>query len=349
MLVVDDARPGEKNRRSSLDAFEHVANKPIAHHVLDNLESAGVREVVVASSAERAGAVHACLAARDSASRLHLQHVEKRGPLDLASALELAAPTVGDAPCVVHLANGLLDEPLMPLFGRLCDDSPDVVLVVHQAPSAEEHLSPATQQMLHIAELDPSRAALAMAGVSFFGPRALSQISGVPLAAGREVDLTLLGERIAAAGGSFHVRIADAWCRYAGDTRDLLELNRIALDGLQADQRRPDNNGNSIEGRVWIHERADVRASVIIGPAIIGPGARVHDAYIGPYTSVGDKAQIEGAEIERSIICPGASIMHIGGRLVASVVGRNARIFRDFSLPRAMRLRVGDGTEVALC
>lgn len=40
---------------------------------------------------------------------------------------------------------------------------------------------------------------------------------------------------------------------------------------------------------------------------------------------------------------------HVGGRLVASVVGRDARVFRDFSLPRALRLRVGDGTEAALC
>jgi hypothetical protein len=42
-------------------------------------------------------------------------------------------------------------------------------------------------------------------------------------------------------------------------------------------------------------------------------------------------------------------VMHIGGRLVASIVGHDARVFRDFSLPRAMRLRVGDGNEVALC
>jgi hypothetical protein len=31
------------------------------------------------------------------------------------------------------------------------------------------------------------------------------------------------------------------------------------------------------------------------------------------------------------------------------VVGREARVFRDFSMPRAMRLQVGDGDEVALC
>jgi hypothetical protein len=58
--------------------------------------------------------------------------------------------------------------------------------------------------------------------------------------------------------------------------------------------------------------------------------------------------RIEGAEIEDSIVLPGASIMHIGGRISASVVGRNARIFRDFTLPRALRLQVGDGARVAL-
>ena len=43
------------------------------------------------------------------------------------------------------------------------------------------------------------------------------------------------------------------------------------------------------------------------------------------------------------------SRMQPSGRLVASIVGHHARIFRDFSMPRALRLQVGDGDEVALC
>lgn len=86
-----------------------------------------------------------------------------------------------------------------------------------------------------------------------------------------------------------------------------------------------------------------------MGPTVVGPGANITDAYIGPYTSIGAGARIEGAEIERSIILQGASIRHVGGRLIASVVGRDARVFRDFSLPRALRMRVSDGDEVALC
>ena len=78
------------------------------------------------------------------------------------------------------------------------------------------------------------------------------------------------------------------------------------------------------------------------------PDAEISDAYIGPYSSIGAKVVIENAEVEHSIILPGASIKHLGGRLEASVVGPGARIFRDFRLPRALRLNVGEGAEIAL-
>lgn len=350
VLVFEDVR-AQRNCVASArpTGLEEVANQPIAHHVIDTLEAASVEEVIVVSSTEVAADVRASLEARRKSGSARLSYVDRPMRLDLAQGLGLAAPLVGEAACVAHVANGLLEEPIAPLIDRLQEGLPDLLLVVHQVPTPDEHLSSATLQMLRIAELHPDRAGLAMSGVSVFGPGALAKVGGLPLRVGTDVDLTGVGERIAATGGSFQVRVADCWCRYTGDTRDLLELNRMALDGLRAEPRRPDNHGNTIEGRVWIDERADVRASVIIGPALIGPSAHVKDAYIGPYTSVGPGARIEGAEVERSIISAGASIMHVGGRLVASVVGRDARIFRDFSLPRAMRLKVGDGTEVALC
>ena len=350
MIVVEDAGSGPGCRRPDrVGALEHIANRPIAHHVLDMLEAAGVKDVVVASSVERVADVRECLSGRDHRDSARLRYVDGAAPLDLAGALRLAAPIVDDAPCVVHLASGLLGEPLAPFIDRLRGEAPDAVVIVHQGSAPDEHLSAATQDMLHLAELDPKRDGLGMAGVWLFGPGALRHAATATWRAGGDVDLTTVAERIEASGGSFHVRLVEAWHRYAGDPLDLLELNRIALDRVETDLHRPNNNGNRIEGRVRIHESASVRASVIVGPTVIGPDARIADAYIGPYTSVGAGAQIEGAEIERSIISDGASVMHVGGRLVASVVGRDARVFRDFSLPRALRLRVGDGTVVALC
>lgn len=331
------------------EALEHVANKPIPHHVLDVLEAADVQEVIVASSAELAGDVRQCLAARQQRTGLRLRFVERPAPLSFGDALRLAAPIVGRAPCIVHVGTGLLGETLEPVMARLRSRSPDAVVTVHEGGGPDRRLNVATEVMLQAGEFHASRAPLRMAGICLFGPGALRCASTAEWRAGNDVDLTGVAERVIAAGGSFYALPVNSWRRYAGDPLDLLELNRIALDRLDGDLCRTNDQGNRIEGRVWIHERATVRASVIVGPVVIGPGARVEDAYIGPYTSIGAGARIEGAEIERSIIAAGASITHVGGRLVASVVGRNARIFRDFSLPRALRLRVGDGTEVALC
>lgn len=337
---------GESACAGLRSAFELVANRPIAHHVVDSLCEAGVEQVVVACSARLAREVREGLRQYERQSGPRFRYFVERGPVNLGEALTLAARVVGDEPCIVHLASGLIDESLAPFAQRL-GDAPDVVLMVHQSPHVSERLSPATQQMLHLAELDPARAGLGVAGAFLFGPGALRQVHGAEWRAGEEVDLTSLGERVRAAGGTLDVRLVSGWRSFAGEPTDLLELNRMALDRLPGDTRRPLGNDNRIEGRVQVHASAQVRSSVIIGPAVIGPDACIVDAYIGPYTAIGARARVEGAEIERSIIAAGASVMHVGGRMEGSVVGRDARIFRDFSVPRALRLRVGEGTEVA--
>lgn len=345
VVVVEDGVPTPLSRdRTRVPALEQVANRPILDHVLDALHLAGVEDVLVTASTGVADEVRDLLDPRDD---LAIEYLEQAAPLDLAGALRLAAPVVRDAPCIVHRASGLLDEPLTRFVNQL-RKTPDALLVVHQASSPDEHLSPATQDMLHLAEFTADHA-LGMAGVWLFGAGAMPIVGSSTWDALSDVDLTTLGARISAAGGTFHAELAETWRQYQGHPLELLDLNRIVLDRLESGMRRPSNNGNRIEGRVWIHEAASVQASVIVGPTVIGPGARITDSYIGPYTSIGERARVEGAEVERSIISPGASVQHVGGRLVASVVGRNARVFRDFSLPRALRLRVGDGTEVALC
>ena len=71
-------------------------------------------------------------------------------------------------------------------------------------------------------------------------------------------------------------------------------------------------------------------------------------SYIGPYTAIGANTEIEGVEIVHSIVSEGVQIKHVSGRIERSTIGRRASIFRDFRLPRAMRLHVGEGVEVAL-
>ncbi len=350
VVVVDDGdcAPGLL-RSSGLSASEQIANRPIVHHVVEALESAGATEVVVATSRRLAADVKACLSNRASRSGASIRYVDRLGPMNLAAALRVAAPLIGSASCIVHPANGLLGEQLDSVTARLSDDVPDVVVLVDRG-SGTEYSPPARRtDVSNVIELTKGRNSLDETALCMFGTGALLRATSALPCAGGDIDLTLLERQISAAGGDLQVLQAGSWRRYTGDPFDLLELNQIALERLDVEHQWLPPGGNKIEGRVQIAEDAVIRQSVIVGPSLIGPRAQIVDAYIGPYTSIGAGARVEGAEVERSIIGAGASVTYVGGRLAISVIGRNARVFRDFSLPRALRLQVGDGTIVALC
>jgi glucose-1-phosphate thymidylyltransferase len=87
---------------------------------------------------------------------------------------------------------------------------------------------------------------------------------------------------------------------------------------------------------------------VVRGPAVIAAGAQLTDAYIGPYTSIGQNVRIERSEIEYSIVLEGSQISDLGARLEASLIGKHSQITRTNGMPRTFRLLVGDNCEISL-
>jgi glucose-1-phosphate thymidylyltransferase len=351
LVVADTGSPrGAVRKRTAIRALEHVGNQAIAHHVCEGLASAGVAEIIVVSSPAGVQDIREAInpARRGSGPTIRYM-ADEAGVGDIYDGLRSAAPLVGESPCIVHCADGLLEHALDDLLDWARAPEPGLLLVLHRSAAPRDRLSTATIEALAVPEAVGTGSGLGLAGVCLVGPGALLGAQASLSATAERSGLVALAQAMTAAGGGFETRVVDFWRRYDGDPLDLLELNRVVLDRLSADIRPAAHDDSRVEGRVQVHESACVQSSVIVGPVVIGPRARIADAYIGPYTSVGAEARIEGAEIERSIISPGATVRHVGDRLLASVVGRNARVFRDFSLPRALRLRVGDGTEVALC
>ncbi len=333
-------------------SLQRVANRPIIAHVLDALIAAGVGEIAVLTPPEPAEEIKACIESHGPTNG-EVRYLVQDHAADAAGALGAIAEFANGAPAIFHRADGILAQPLAPFLGLLGQESSDIVLLMVQGARNVESLGPVAQRVIRVAELDPANAALGMAGVCVLGAGALDHLCdhGVNGAFAGGIELGAIAELLLAReDGHPHVRVVREWHAFDGLARDLLDMNRVMLDALDYDVCTPQGDGsNRFEGRVFIDATASVTSSVICGPAIVGPGAHVADSYIGPHTSIGEGVRVEGAEIERSIVFTGASILHVGGRLVASVVGRDARVFRDFSVPRALRLQVGDGDEVALC
>lgn len=345
LVVVPPPPPRFLSRASH--ATDRVANRPIACHAVESLAAAGVDDVAIVAPAAALHEVRESVES-DLAAATHVTYLPQRHRTDLLGAISTAEDFVNDSPAIVHLADGLLGQQLNGLVhGRDPDDLPDLLLLLHRGEPAHGGLEPATQRLLGLTELNGHGARLAVAGVCAFGPGALQRAARATDAAD-PADLITIAEHLASGGRSLEAEVVRSWRRYRGDPIDLLELNRIVLDQQIAHGELIDRGDNRIEGRAVIHPTAEVRSSIILGPCIIGANARVSDSYIGPYTSIGARTEIEGAEIVRSIIAEDVCIKHIGGRIEGSTIGRHATIFRDFGLPRAMRLHVGEGVELAL-
>ena len=107
-------------------------------------------------------------------------------------------------------------------------------------------------------------------------------------ASGRgELEITDAIQYLIDHGQAVHPHVIEGWWKDTGKLEDLLEANRIVLDTLTP---RMDGvvEDSELTGRVVIEPEARVVRSVVRGPAIIGRAAVIENAYVGPFTAVGD-------------------------------------------------------------
>jgi glucose-1-phosphate thymidylyltransferase len=321
-----------------------VANRTLLCHALDWLAQAGVREAAVIVPQELAGPARDAVAGGRRA--LRVSWVEQLPDESLAYVLgDLTGFLDGEA-FVLHLGDSLAKQSLRSLTAGRTDCDTEALLVVNESLGVELAQVVQLRAAVGGGPARPRPLRSDSAGVAVLGPGALDGAANLDL--DPEHALEALVERVQQRGGRVALCGVTDWWRFRGGTEALLEGNRFALEGLRADYDRSQAIDSKFQGAVVVHPEARIRSSVVRGPAIIGARARLRDAYVGPYTSIGDDVAIEGAEIEHSVVLPGASISHLGGRLEASVIGPKSRVFRDFRLPRALRLTLGEGAEVSL-
>jgi glucose-1-phosphate thymidylyltransferase len=321
-----------------------LANRALLGYALDWLAQAGVREAAVVVNQERAA--EAREAVRPGRRTLEVSWIEQLPDESLGHVLgDLTGFLDGEA-FVLHLADSLAKQSLRSLTAGRAECDTEALLVVNESRGAE---LAQVVQLRAAAGGGPERPRPLRhdsAGVAVLGPGALDRVADSHL--DPDQVLETLTEWIRRRGGRVGTCRASDWWRFRGGTEALLEGNRFALEGRRADYEPARVADSSVQGPVIVHPEARIRSSVLRGPAIVGARARLRDAYVGPYTSIGEDVVVEGAEIEHSVVLPGASIRHVGGRLEASVIGPRSRVFRDFRLPRAMRLTLGEGAEVCL-
>ena len=343
VIVIDCSKSGG-------DSWLHllpVANRPLVLRILDSLIEAGVGGVALAAEPELVLRLRGVLDA-GGPWPFEPRHVRCRPSDGLPGTLRAAAGLCPDNPLLLHWGCGVFSSSLGRRLGSLRPGRNDAFLLVEESRSGSPVVDLAAERLAALSGGSQSRSRASLAGVALLGAGVCDAARAVEPGGGAELDLLSVVERMARLGGRVRSVPAGRCWRFSGAADSALGVNRFLLEEIEAEAIGPETLETTVEGPAHIDPTATLERSIIRGPVVVGPRTSLLDAYVGPYTSIGQDVCVEGAEVENSIVLDGSRIRHLGGRLEASVVGPEASIGRDLRLPRALRLHVGEGARVSL-
>ena len=170
---------------------------------------------------------------------------------------------------------------------------------------------------------------LALVGVYLFSPAIFDAARGLEPSWRGEYEITEAIQALIDDGHKVQSEVVRGWWKDTGQLADMLEANRLVLEELETKLEGEIDEESRVEGRVVLEEGATLTRSVVRGPAVIGAGACIEDAYIGPYTSIGDGVHVRRSEVEHSIILADSVVEDLETRMEASLLGRNVKLTRS--------------------
>jgi glucose-1-phosphate thymidylyltransferase len=326
-----------------------VANKPVLFSGLEAMADAGIKEVGIIIAPETGDDIRE-VTGDGSQFGLEITYIEQDEPRGLAHAVLTGEPFLAGAPFVMYLGDNLLKDGIADLVDAFRRNEPDALILLTPVPDPEHY---------GVAQLDGERVVrliekpteppsnLALVGVYMFTPVIFEAARAIEPSWRDELEITDAIQRLIDQGLRVESHQVTGWWKDTGQVEDLLEANRLILEDLEAvnDGELVDSR---IEGRVAIGAGARLEHSTVRGPAIIGPGSRIIDSYVGPYSAIGAEVQIERSEVEHSIVLSGSRISDLADRMEASLIGRDVVLERTNSRPRAYRFVVGDHSEIKI-
>ncbi len=327
-----------------------VANRPVLFYGIEAMAKAGIEEIGIIIAPETGDEIRECVG-DGSQFGVRIEYIVQDEPAGLAHAVLTAEPFLGEDPFVMYLGDNLLQGGIADLVQAFRDSKPDALILLTAVDDPEN---------FGVAELDDGRVIrlqekppqpktnLALVGVYMFTAGIHDAARAIQPSARGELEITDAIQHLVDTGMRVEPHIVEGWWKDTGRLEDMLEANRLVLDTIETRVDGALDAASSCDGRVVVEAGAELVRSTVRGPAIIGAGARLTDAYVGPYSAIGADCVIERAEVEHSIMLAGSEVHDLPARLESSLLGRGARVTRDNGQPRALRLLVGDNSEIGL-
>lgn len=329
-----------------------VANKPILFYGIEAMVAAGITDIGVIVGGT-AAEVRAALGDGGQFGA-EITYIPQEAPLGLAHCVLIARDFLGDDDFVMYLGDNLLEQDLGAFVAafeqaRTGPEPPAAQILLKRVPDPHRFGIASLDPAGHVIELvekpaDPP-SDLALVGVYLFDPQIHDAVRAIDPSSRGELEITDAIQWLITSGRRVRTELLSGWWIDTGKLTPLLEANRLLLEKIETRVDGKVDADSTVDGRVVIDEGAEVVNSTIRGPVAIGRDTRIVDSFVGPFSAIGDRCEVQTSEIEHSVVMDGSRVLHIP-RLEDSLIGRDTVIERTSKRPRALRLMIGDECQV---
>jgi glucose-1-phosphate thymidylyltransferase len=280
-----------------------------------------------------------------------ITYIQQDEPLGLAHAVKISHDFIKDDAFVMYLGDNLIKDGITSFVDEYCQSDANAQILLAHVPNPQSfgvaELAGGTVVRLVEKPKNPPTD-LALVGVYMFDSKIFEAVNAIKPSPRGELEITDAIQYLVDNNYKVNSHIITGWWKDTGKLEDMLEANRIILDGIGHDVQGEADEDSEIAGRVTIGKGSKIINSCVRGPAIIGEDCIVENGFIGPYTSINDRCKIISSEVEHSIILEDSQVLGIGSRLEDSLIGKNVRIDKDDKKPKAYRMMVGDNSAVSV-
>ncbi len=326
-----------------------IANKPVLFYCLEQLAEAGVTDVGIVVGETKAEIREAV----GDGSRFGIKatYIEQDVPGGLAHAVLVSEGFIKGDPFIMVLGDNLLRDGVRSIVADYRRESPNCQILLTKVKNPNQ---------FGVAELRDGKVVrlvekpkeyisdLALVGVYLFDGNVFKAARAIKPSGRGELEITDAIQWLVTNGYAVKPHLVTGWWKDTGKLEDILEANRMVLDGTGERMLGTVDARSRVEFKVAIDRDAVVENSFIRGPAVVGPGTRIVDAYVGPFTSIAGGCTVKNVEVEHSIILEGCAVDGGGARIIDSLLGRNVVIRKGDGQPRAYHLMLGDYSGIAL-
>jgi len=327
-----------------------IANKPIIYYGLEALVEAGIKDIGIVVGDTHRDIKAAC--GDGSKWGVKISYIQQEAPLGLAHAVKISRDYIGEDKFCMYLGDNILRDGVKQVIFDYDKSRANAMILLTRVPNPQQFGVAEVDKagrVTRLTEKPPEpRSDLALVGVYLFDKRIFQACENIRPSERGELEITDAIQFLITSGYSVMPSMVTGWWKDTGKKEDLLDANRLVLQNIGRDVKGEVRGKLPIEGNVIFHQEALIIDSRVRGPAIIAKDAKIANSYIGPFTSIGPGSLIQGSEIEHSIVMEGAQVIDMELRLCDCILGKDSRIIMSDERPKALRVMLGDNSQVGL-